>query len=82
MEQKEAIGGFRRSDVGPSAIHNIKMRDERKGRGRAPDEREDKTCCPGYTDAEGGSAVFRQGSTASEPRPETACSVSSNDPFI
>lgn len=80
MEQKEAIGGFRRSDVGPPAIHNIKMRDERKGRGRAPDEREDKMCYPGYTDAEGGSVVFRKGSTASKP--QTACSVSSNDPFI
>lgn len=82
MEQKEAIGGFRRSDVGPPAIHNIKMRDESRGRGRAPDEREDEMCCPGYTDAEGGPVGFRQGSTASEPRPQTACSVSSNDPFI
>lgn len=28
MEQKEAIGGFRRSDVGPPAIYNIKMREK------------------------------------------------------
>lgn len=41
-----------------------------------------KMRCPGYTDAEGGSVVLRQGSTASEPRTEIACSVSSNDPFI
>lgn len=38
-------------------------------------------CCPGYTDDEGGSVLLRQGSTASEPRPEIACSVSSKDPF-
>lgn len=33
-------------------------------------------------DGEGGSAPLRQGSTASEPRPEMACSLSSNRPFL